>query len=228
MECITTSHKRCKYRYHCNVHICLSENVHMPLSMQYRYATKEIQGYVSYFRIFSSKVYYHLHCKRLDVLAVLAMGMEELGPVQLILMLGDAVRPKIDWLARIGLLHDTHTCMQCHVTSGGTAGRPGRVSVLVSAVQRTNKYTEAGLNRGSLFGFCSRGRRTCHRTTWRDTWVSRIGRWSTGRTSSKTSAQRTRSDSRCSSVWSTTPGVRSSSSSTSPNFIVGNTTAAES
>ena len=110
------------------------------------------------------------------VLSVLAMGMEELGPVQLILMLGDAVPPKIDWLARKGLLHDTHTCMQCHVTSGGIAGRPGRVSVLVSAVQRTNKCTEAGLNRGSLFGFCSRGRRTCHRTTWRDTWVSRLGR----------------------------------------------------
>ena len=221
--------------------------VYVPLQCTHLFIRKrahtEIQGYVSYFRILSSKVYYHLHCKRLDgwslcschiyvprntVLAVLAMGMEELGPVRLILMLGDAVRPQIDWLGSIGLLHDTHTCMQCLVTSDGTAGRPGRVSVLVSAVQRTNKYTEAGLNRGSLFGFCSRGRRTCHRTTWRDTRVSRLGRWSTGRTSPETSAQRTRSDSRCSSVCSTTPGIRSSSSSTSPNFIAGNTTAAES
>ena len=78
------------------------------------------------------------------VVTVLGMGMEDLGPVQLRLILGDAVRPKIDWLARRGLLHDTHTCMQCHVTSGGTAGRPGRVSVLVSAVQRTNIIRKQG------------------------------------------------------------------------------------
>ena len=49
------------------------------------------------------------------VLTVQAMGLEELGPVQLRVMLADAVRPKIDWLARRGLLHNTHTCVQCQV-----------------------------------------------------------------------------------------------------------------
>ena len=58
------------------------------------------------------------------VVIVLGMGMEELGPVQLRLILGDDVRPKIDWLARRGLLHNTHTCVKCQVQSGGTAGRP--------------------------------------------------------------------------------------------------------
>ena len=76
------------------------------------------------------------------VLTTLVIGMEDLGPVQLRLVLGDAVRPKIDWLARRGLLHNTHTCGKCQVQSGGTAGRPGRISVLVSAVQRTNNSTE--------------------------------------------------------------------------------------
>ena len=49
-------------------------------------------------------------------LTALAMGMEELGPVQLRLMLDEAVPPKIDWLARRGLLHNTHMCVQCHFT----------------------------------------------------------------------------------------------------------------
>ena len=129
----------------------------MPLSMQYRYATKEIHGYVSYFRMFLRK-YIIIYIASISmagrsaaatfivpqstVLTVLTMGMEDLGPVRLRLMLGDAVRPKFDWLVRRGLLHDTHTCVQCHVKSGGTAGRSGRVSVLVSAVQRTNNSTE--------------------------------------------------------------------------------------
>ena len=49
------------------------------------------------------------------VLTRLAMCIEELGPVQLRLMLDDDVRPKIDWQALWGLLHNTHTCVQCQM-----------------------------------------------------------------------------------------------------------------
>ena len=41
--------------------------------------------------------------------------MEELGLIQLRLMLDDAVRPKVDWLESRGLLHNTHTIIQCQV-----------------------------------------------------------------------------------------------------------------
>ncbi len=57
------------------------------------------------------------------VLTPLAMGIEELGPVQLRLMLDDDVRPKIDWLARRGLIHNTHTCVQCQVPCSLVAQR---------------------------------------------------------------------------------------------------------
>ena len=171
---------------------------------------------------------------RNTVLMALTMGMEELGPVQLILMLDDDVRPKIDWLARIVLLHNMHTCVQNQVPCSLVAQRDARDGYRWRCRQfnggthlRNGSFFKSKVELGNLFCFSSRGRRTCHHTTWRDTWVSRLGRWSTGPTSSETSAQRTHSDSRCSSVCSTTPGIRSSSSSTSPNFIVGNTTAAE-
>ena len=95
-------------------------------------------------------------------------------------------------------------------------------------VNGTGLSSRARLNWGSLCGFCSSGRLTFHLTTWRGTSVSRLGRWSTGPISSGTSVRRTRGDSRRRSVASTTLGSRSSSRSTSPTFIVGNTTAAES
>ena len=51
------------------------------------------------------------------------MGIEELGPVQLRLMLDDDVHPKFDWLARRGLLHNTHRCIQRE--NGQTSQRKG-------------------------------------------------------------------------------------------------------
>ena len=59
-------------------------------------------------------------------------------------------------------------------------------------VNGTGLSSRARLNWGSLCGFCSRGRLTFHRTTWRGTWVSRLGRWSTGPISSDICAEDTR------------------------------------
>ena len=46
------------------------------------------------------------------------MALEELGPVQLMVMLGDDVRQQMNWLAERGLLHNTYTCPQCQVLCG--------------------------------------------------------------------------------------------------------------
>ena len=95
--------------------------------------------------------------------------------------------------------------------------KPGWVSVGVGGatdepVNGKGLSSRARLYWGSLCGFYSCGRRTSHRTTWRGTWVSRLGRWSTGPISSGTSVRRTRGDSRRSSVGLTMLGSRSSSS----------------
>ena len=127
------------------------------------------------------------------VLTALATGMEELGPVQLRLTLDDAGRPKIDWLARRGLLHNTHTCVQCQVPCSLVGQRDAQDSCRWRCRQCNGRTS---LRKGSFFSrasmnLCSRGRRVYYHNTWRDIWVSRLGRWSTGPTSPETSAQRT-------------------------------------
>ena len=49
------------------------------------------------------------------VLAAGVMALEELGPVQLRLMLGGNVRRQMNSLAERGLLHNSYTCPQCQV-----------------------------------------------------------------------------------------------------------------
>ena len=82
------------------------------------------------------------------VLTVQAMGLEKLGPVQLRVMLADGVRPKIDWLARRGLLHNTHTCVQCQVPCNLVVQR-GAQDGYRWRCRRCNGQT--GLRKGSFF-----------------------------------------------------------------------------
>ena len=157
------------------------------------------------------------------VLAALAMGMEELGPVRLRLMLDEE-----DWLAGVQRVatQQAHVCAAPGaVQSGGTAGRLGGVSVEVSAVQRTNQHTqghllqeqdwtgEAGVASILVGDGCA---------------IAPRGVALGVSLSDETSVRRTRGDSRRSSVASTMLGSRSSWRLTNRTFTAQSTIAAES
>ena len=67
------------------------------------------------------------------VLAAGVMALEELGPVQLRLMLGGDVRRPMNWLAELGFLHNSYTCPRCQALC----------SVVVQGASRTNFVGDA-------------------------------------------------------------------------------------
>ena len=57
-----------------------------------------------------------------------ALAVDETGPVQLRIMLGDDMHRHMNWLAERGLLHNSYTCPQCQVVKLDCAARfPGRI-----------------------------------------------------------------------------------------------------
>ena len=153
-----------------------------------------VDGDSGHFRLirhrFSAKVY-HLYFKRLDGGAPCSChiycaaehrsggtgdgnGRAGTGPVET-----DAGRRLIGWRAEGCYTTSTRVCSaRCRAVwwHSGTPKRGiggGVGSATDEPAYARAPSSRARLNWGSWRGFYSRGRRMCHRTTWRGTWVSR-------------------------------------------------------